>query len=108
HFFAKIDGQQKIVKPAVAEFVGLFTGETTLPNVDMLSIETKSGNVPKCAMNVWRDGDLGDIRKQAPAEPCGGAVEKIATGANTCTACETDAQCGASAPKCRFGFCEAK
>jgi ABC-type phosphate transport system substrate-binding protein len=108
HFFAKVDTQQKIVKPAVAEFVGLFTGATTLPNVDMLAIETKSGNVPKCAMNVWRDGDLGEIRKQPAAEPCGCAFEKLATGANTCTACETDAQCGASAPKCRFGFCEAK
>lgn len=108
HFFAKVDGQQKIVNPAVAELVGLFTGETTLPNVDMLSIETKSGNVPKCAMNVWRDGDLGEIRKQEPATPCGCAFEKLATGTNACTACEADAQCGASTPKCRFGFCEAK
>jgi hypothetical protein len=108
HFFAKVDAQQKIVNPAVAEFIGLFTGEVTLPDVDMLAIETKSGNVPKCAMNVWRDGDLGDIRKQAPAEPCGCAFEKLATGTTTCGACETNAQCGASTPVCRHGFCEAK
>jgi hypothetical protein len=108
HFFAKVDAQKKIVKPAVAEFVGLFTGDTTLPNVDMLAIETKSGNVPRCAMNVWRDGDLGEIRKQEPATPCGCAFEKLATGTTTCAACETNAQCGASAPVCRFGFCEAK
>lgn len=111
HFFAKIDPQKKIVSPAVAELIGLFTGETTLPNVDMLAIETKSGNVPQCAMNVWRDGDLGEIRKQAPAAPCGCAFEKLATGTapSSCTPCETNAQCADSGtPTCRFGFCEAK
>ena len=108
HFFAKVDAQKKIVNPAVAELIGLFTGDTVLPNVDMLAIETKSGNVPKCAMNVWRDGDLGEIRKQEPVAPCGCAFEKLATGTSTCGVCETNAQCGASAPVCRFGFCEAK
>lgn len=110
HFFAKVDAQKKIANAAVAEFVGLFTGEVTNPNIDMLSIETKSGNVPKCAMNVWRDGDLGPIRKQAPEAACGCAFEKLATGTApaSCTACDSDAKCGASTPTCRFGFCEAK
>ncbi|MBX3225862.1 MAG: hypothetical protein KIT84_30205 [Labilithrix sp.] len=109
HFFAKVDAQKKIVNAAAADFIGLFTGATAPPaNVDMLSIETKSGTVPRCAMNVWRDGDLGDIRREAPEKPCGCAFENIATGTTTCTACTTDAQCGTSTPTCRFGFCEAR
>lgn len=109
HFFARIDAQKKIVNPEVAKLFGYFTGEVEPPaNVDILSIEIKSGNVPRCAMNVTRDGDLGDLRKYLPEKPCGCFFESVATGSSSCTACANDAACPTRAPVCRRNFCEAR
>ena len=97
------------MNPEVAKFVGYFTGEVEAPaNVDILSIEIKSGNVPRCAMNVTRDGDLGDLEKYLPEKPCGCFFESVATGTTTCTACANDAACPSRAPVCRRNFCEAR
>lgn len=109
HFYARIDAQKKIVNPAVASFIGYFTGEVDAPvNVDMLNIEIKSGNVPRCAMNVWREGDLGGLTKYTPDKPCGCYFDSIATGASTCKACTESSACPTSAPVCRRNFCEAR
>ncbi|MDB4946597.1 MAG: hypothetical protein JWP97_6131 [Labilithrix sp.] len=114
HFFARVDAAKKIVDPNVASFIGLFTGEVTPPsNIDILALEIKSGNVPRCAMNVWRETDLGPLAKNTPEKPCGCFFEKTATGATTCTACATadgtaDVACPVSAPVCRRNFCEAR
>jgi hypothetical protein len=111
HFFAKVDAQGKIVNPDVAKLLGYFTGDVEAPaNVDMLSIEIKSGNVPRCAMNVWREGDLGPLKKYVPEKPCGCFFESVATGAvsSTCTACANGAACPSRAPVCRHNFCEAR
>jgi hypothetical protein len=109
HFFAKVDSQGKIVNPGVAKLLGYFTGDVEPPaNVDILAIEIKSGNVPRCAMNVWRDGDLGPLKKYAPEKPCACFFESVATGSTSCTACANDAACPNSAPVCRRNFCEAR
>ncbi|MDB4938047.1 MAG: hypothetical protein JWP87_5019 [Labilithrix sp.] len=109
HFFAKIDAQKKPVNPEVAKFLGYFTGEVEAPaNIDMLTIEIKSGNVPRCAMNVTREGDLGELKKYTPEKPCGCFFESVATGATSCTACTTNVNCPTSAPVCRRNFCEAR
>ncbi|MEA2748946.1 MAG: hypothetical protein QOI41_3089 [Myxococcales bacterium] len=109
HFFAKIDAQKKIVNPEVAKLLGYFTGEVDAPsNVDMLSIEISSGNVPKCAMNVWRETDLGGLTKNVPDKPCACFFDSVATGKSSCIACTTDAQCSNGAPVCRRNFCEAR
>jgi hypothetical protein len=109
HFFARIDVQKKIVNPEVAKFIGYFTGAVDAPaGVDMLTIEIKSGNVPRCAMNVWRDGDLGGLQSLAPDKPCGCFFDSVATGASTCTACATDVNCPKAAPVCRRNFCEVR
>jgi ABC-type phosphate transport system substrate-binding protein len=111
HFFAKVDGQKKIVKPEVAKYIGLFTGEAAAPaSFNVLETEIKAGTVPKCAMNVWRESDLGDLKKYVPETPCGCYFDSVATGSTSCTACGTDdSKCTSpSAPKCRYGFCEAR
>jgi hypothetical protein len=109
HFFAKVDAQKKIVNPEVAKLVGYFTGEADPPaNVDLLSIEIKSGNVPRCAMNVTRTGDLGPLEKYAPEKPCGCFFDSLATGSSSCTACADSSACPSSAPVCRRNFCEAR
>ncbi len=109
HFFARVDAQKKITNPDVAKLLGYFTGEVEAPaNVDILALEIKSGNVPRCAMNVWRESDLGDLKKNVPEKPCGCFFESVATGTTSCTACTTNAGCPTSAPVCRRSFCEAR
>ncbi len=109
HFFARIGSDGKIAKPDVAKLIGYYVGTTPAPTgVNLLELTIKAGSIPRCAMEVWRDVDLGTPVSNAPAEPCGCYFEATATGASTCQACPggQDSECGASAPHCRFGYCE--
>lgn len=109
HFFAPVDGGGTIPHADTARFVGLFTRAVTVPGIDMLAIEAKSGNVPECAMHARRDGDLGPLASYLPAAPCGCAFEKAATGATGCTACKINDDCkNTPQPTCRFGYCEVR
>ncbi len=107
HFFAKVDGAGKITKPEVAKVVGYFTlAEPPPSGVDTLSLSITAGAIPRCAMEVWRTDDLSTPISNAPAEPCGCFFDFTATGATSCKPCDADAACDASAPHCRFGYCE--
>ena len=66
---------------------------------------TLNKNVPTCAMEVARDGDLGAIYAWAPPEPCGCYYDFSATGASTCETCDDTDPCGGT-QVCRLGFCE--
>lgn len=106
HFFAKVDGAGKITKAEVAQVIGYYTGEIPGPaGVNTLELSIKAGAIPRCAMEVWRN-DLETPVSNAPAEPCGCYFDFVATGATTCKACQDSAGCDASAPNCRFGYCE--
>ena len=105
----KIGSDGKIVKPDVAKLVGYYVGLTPDPaGINLLELTIKAGSIPRCAMEVWRDVDLGTPISNAPAEPCGCYFEATATGSSTCQACPggKDSECGATAPHCRFGYCE--
>jgi hypothetical protein len=111
HFYGKIDPTtKKLTSPGVATLVGLVTGEVAAPaGVSIAKFAIDTGNVPRCAMTVWRDGDLGEFYSYAPPEPCGCFFEKsVPGGSTTCKVCADDTAC-ASTPgsKCRFGYCEA-
>jgi len=109
HFYARVDTSKKATNPGIARFVGYFTGEVAAPTgVDVLAIESKSGAIPRCAMSVWRDADLGDVRKYQPEKPCGCFFESVAAGKTSCQVCTNDTSCPSSAPKCNYGFCEAR
>lgn len=69
-------------------------------------VATANKNIPVCAMDVWRDGDLGAIYANPAEAPCGCYFEFTATGATSCTACDDSNPCGGSSV-CRYGFCEA-
>ena len=61
-------------------------------------------------MNVWRDGDLGELYSYAPPEPCACYFEKTVPGGSTsCKACTADADCASVSAnsKCRLNLCEA-
>jgi len=76
----------------------------TTQTITQTAINNK--NVPVCAMNVARDGDLGPIYAWDPPEPCGCYFDYSATGATSCATCDETTPCSGT-DVCRFGFCEA-
>jgi hypothetical protein len=107
HLFATVDAGGNPVSPGAASLVGWFNGKVAPPaGVDVDKISVKVGTVLDCAMEVKRTTDFGDLLPYAPAEPCGCYFDFISTGATTCAACATSADCSASATHCRKGYCE--
>lgn len=108
HFFAKVDGSNTIIHPGARNLIGYFTGDVAPPaGVNILDIEIKASTVPKCAMESWRETDLGPIQSYAPADPCGCYFESVATGTTSCQSCTNDQGCTTAGSHCRYGFCEA-
>jgi ABC-type phosphate transport system substrate-binding protein len=76
----------------------------------MIEATAAANTVPMCAMKVqWsREGAM--PTPYAPTEPCHCLYEELngrAPGVAACDTCATDDDCtDASAPVCRFGFCE--
>ena len=106
---ARWAGGGRIASPRASEFSGILTGGLAPPpTLDLLDAEIRTGNVPRCAMNVWRNGDLGALYSRQPEQPCGCFFELTATGRapDTCVPCDTSARCPSSTPVCRRGFCE--
>ena len=106
-FYAPVDGEGEIVDATTRRFVGYFTGAVEVPEeLPLLDIIIDNGNLPECAMQVWRDEEIGPLYSRQAEAPCGCYYEARATGASSCTACADDAGCGGEAPKCRYGYCE--
>jgi len=114
HFYAKLNGSSQIADPNVKRWIEYLTNQTALPgNLSFLDIQIEVGNVPECAMEVTRDGEVGPLASYQPDEPCGCYFEFKATGIapDSCQECETEGQdpsCPTDAPVCRHGFCEVK
>jgi hypothetical protein len=108
HFFARVDPVSKqILSPGAAKLIGYVTGELTPPaGFDFLQIAIRAGTIPKCAMHVWRTGDLGPESSYDAPAPCGCFFDSL-TGGSSCQSCAT-ASCPSSAPACRRGYCEVK
>jgi ABC-type phosphate transport system substrate-binding protein len=109
HYYARIDAAGVIENPRARAFIGYLTGTTPAPApLDVLRAEITTGNIPRCAMHVWRDGDLGALYSLQPDEPCGCFFEFTATGRapDSCVSCAGGARCPDAAPVCRRGFCE--
>ncbi len=113
HFYAKIGANMLPTNPEAANLIGYFNGTVVppLPNgyQDLLKLEITGHTVPACAMKVQRSTEVGPVSSYTPDTPCGCFFDYTATGATTCAACSGDSQCtAAAAPKCRYGYCEAK
>jgi len=107
HIIARLNSQREIEDPRLRTWVGYFTGATPPSTaVPVLDIEIQNGNIPSCAMQVARTGDLSPLMSFQPAQPCGCYFEQVATGSTTCTPCTSNAQCPTASPTCRYGFCE--
>jgi hypothetical protein len=107
HIYTPVDASGAPKNADVAKFVGWLTGTLAEPaDVPVNKLIIGASNIPKCAMSVWRDGDLGPLFSYAPPTPCGCYYESVAAGKTSCAVCKADADCGA-AGKCRYGYCEA-
>lgn len=108
HWWAKKNPTSgAIVNPLTAKLIGWLTDTVPLPaGFDLLKIQIQAGEIPRCAMKVSREGDLGKIFKQTPAKACHGFFESL-TGGTTATACPNGpSDCPSSAPACNYGYCE--
>ncbi|MBL8681824.1 MAG: hypothetical protein JNK05_21835 [Myxococcales bacterium] len=109
HWFAKLDAGGRIANARTRDFIGYLTGAVAPPStLNVIESEIATGNIPRCAMHVWRDGDLAPLYSFQPEEPCGCYFEQTATGRvpSSCVACATSSTCPSTAPMCRRGFCE--
>lgn len=108
HFYVPVDGQGQIIDELTRRFVGYFTGDEPLPpELPLLDQIIDNGNIPECAMTVWRDSEIGPLYSYAPADPCGCYFDLRATGASSCDACVESSDCPEAGQNCRYGFCEA-
>jgi hypothetical protein len=114
HFFTAVDSSNHPTKPAVATFLGYFSGATMAPaGVNMLQLEITSRTVPSCAMHVQRSTEVGPVSAYHSTSSCDCYFDFTANGSTTCTSCTM-----ANDPKCTgntqctmygtTGYCEAK
>jgi hypothetical protein len=75
------------------------------PAIVPLDVEISKGLVPKCAMEVTRSVEGGDLSLYSDPAPCGCYYESK-VGTTTCTACSTTSPCATGT--CRLGYCEAR
>ncbi len=76
------------------------------PSTDLLNAIIDTGNVPSCAMRVWRDAEMGPLRHFEAPFQCHCFYEKKLNGGNDCKACTGPADCGGDRPACNLGYCE--
>lgn len=107
HFFAALDSGGNFVSAAAQQLIGYIRGTVAPPaDVSILDAVIQAGNIPECAMQVTRAGDLGPLASYAPSNPCGCYYEFKAQGSTSCTACDVSNPCSGSSV-CRNGYCEA-
>jgi hypothetical protein len=115
HFFTFVNGSgapvgssQNSDTTGTAALFNSVSGAAAAPlsPQNILDADTSTGNIPQCAMNVWRDTDLGPLYSYQPTAPCECYFEFKATGATSCTACSSSSTCPGNAPVCRYGYCE--
>lgn len=107
-FYAPADDAGVFENPLTERFIGYFSGAEPLPvGLPLLDIIIDNGNIPECAMQVWRDEEVGPLYSRQVEGACGCYYEERAAGETSCTACEGDDACPTEAPVCSFGYCEA-
>lgn len=107
-FYAPVDQNGDIIHAPTRAAIGYITeSEPIPPGFPALDLIIDNGSIPRCAMQVWRDDDIGPLYSLQPEAPCGCYYEARATGATECAECGADPDCPAESPVCRYGYCEA-
>ncbi|MCK6586875.1 MAG: hypothetical protein L6Q76_04745, partial [Polyangiaceae bacterium] len=112
HFYVKASNKNPI-NPLATDVVNYLTGFRPLPNekfaFTMVSLQATGSLIPRCAMNVDRTTELGDLKPYKTDYPCGCFFDKVVTGeAKGCKPCASDAECDPASEVCSFDFCERK
>jgi hypothetical protein len=105
HFYARISAQTQLpVKAGVSQFIDGLSGVAPVPGLDLIAEYASNGLVPQCAMSVSRKSDGADYSPSTAPVTCNCYFDLIATGATTCQACSTNADCPSATPNCnKFG-----
>lgn len=79
-----------------------------VPKLDdtLVAAIIEAGFVPPCAMNVTHTSEIGPLSSFQPAFGCSCFYDKKVTGATSCQACATSADCPGTARVCNYGYCE--
>ncbi len=105
-WITKVDSQGTPLNARAGYVIDALLGKKSLspaPDFKPLDLVISKGLVPKCAMQVSRAVEGGDLSPYAPPEPCGCYFESK-VGSSTCTVCSATAPCATGT--CRDGFCE--
>lgn len=106
-FYAPVDQNGAIIHAPTRTAIGYITGTEPIPaDFPALDLVIDNGSIPRCAMQVWRDDDIGPLYSLQAEAPCGCYYDAHATGATQCASCEADPDCPGEAPVCRHGYCE--
>ena len=106
HFYARlVNGQPN---DAASAFVLRFS----VPKLDedLLRSVAATANVPRCAMKVDRESEMGAMTPYEPNFGCGCFYESVVTNAEppNCRKCSGTQDCPQEAPACNYGYCEKK
>ncbi len=103
HFYvANLNGSPS---PAATAVVARFT----VPLLDRALVDAiiDASLVPRCAMRVDRQSELGPLEAANKLNRCDCYFQHRTTDRASCPSCATSEQCPATAPSCNYGFCEA-
>ncbi len=102
HLLAATDATGKPFNPLVEQLTTLLTGQRS----DVLTnIIRNVKMVPRCAMNVTRTSDGGDLSVYTgPSCSCFYETTLAGRAPDRCQSCKVDGDCSSS--HCRLGFCE--
>jgi hypothetical protein len=106
HMLAKVNSQRVPLSDNVNNIVLYFTGDSPTPTGNFVEFVIQDKLVPPCAMGVTRSSEMGPLSPYTPSPSCNCYFDSVATGASTCQACTTQADCP-STTTCLNGFCEA-
>ena len=97
HFYATVNSSGAIANAKTATIINAFSEATTPPSgIDVFAADAAAFTVPKCAMEVWRDGDLAPPYSSEPAAPCSCKFDFAEGNANkpsTCKTCTQNSDC---------------
>lgn len=107
HVLTRVDNNGIPLDARAADLIDYMTGvNTPSPGFNLIDILADAGLIPLCAMRVSRNSELGPLVSYAPERLCACYYDSRTTGKADCATCADDSECGESAPRCNYGFCE--
>ena len=86
--------------------IGVLTGTTTVPGLNVIQLYAQRHLVPLCAMRVARISDGGPLSPSKRTISCDCYFDSLVTGKTSCRSCTGSSECNSDAPTCSFGYCE--